>query len=32
MVPGAAEAYVLNATVVPTETLGFLTLWENGEA
>lgn len=27
-----AEAYVFNATVVPADTLGFLTLWPNGEA
>lgn len=26
-VPGAAQAYVLNATVVPSEPLDFLTLW-----
>ena len=30
-VPGAAQAYVLNATVVPTGALGYLTLWPDGE-
>jgi MBG domain (YGX type) len=29
--PNAAQAYVLNATVVPETTLGFLTLWPQGE-
>ncbi len=29
--PSTAEAYVLNATVVPAPTLGFLTLWPNGQ-
>jgi subtilase family serine protease len=29
--PSTAEAYVLNATVVPPSTLGFLSLWPNGE-
>jgi len=29
--PSAAKAYVLNATVVPTGSLGYLTLWPNGE-
>jgi lysophospholipase L1-like esterase len=29
-VPGAAKAYVMNATVVPTEPLGYLTLWPDG--
>ncbi len=29
-VPGAAQAYVLNATVVPTNGLGYLTLWADG--
>jgi hypothetical protein len=28
-VPTAAQAYVLNATVVPTSSLGFLSLWQN---
>jgi hypothetical protein len=28
--PTAAQAYVLSATVVPTSSLGFLTLWQNG--
>ena len=27
MVPAAAQAYVLNATVVPDGALGYLTLW-----
>ncbi len=27
----SAEAYVLNATVVPQPTLGFLTLWADGQ-
>jgi hypothetical protein len=27
----SAEAYVLNATVVPQPTLGFLTLWPDGQ-
>lgn len=30
-VPSVAQAYVLNATVVPTRTLGYLTLWPHGE-
>src|ERR1039457_986467 len=30
-VPGTAQAYVLNATVVPTGGLGYLTLWPDGE-
>jgi hypothetical protein len=29
-VPSAAQAYVLNATVVPTGDLGYLTLWPDG--
>jgi hypothetical protein len=29
-VPSAAQAYVLNATVVPTGNLGYLTLWPDG--
>ena len=29
-VPSAAQAYVLNATVVPSGSLGFLTLWPDG--
>ena len=29
-VPAAAQAYVLNATVVPSVPLGFLSLWPNG--
>ncbi len=29
--PAAAQAYVLNATVVPPGPMGFLTLWANGE-
>jgi YVTN family beta-propeller protein len=28
--PAAAQAYVFNATVVPTGALGFLTLWPDG--
>jgi uncharacterized repeat protein (TIGR01451 family) len=30
--PAAAQAYVLNATVVPPGPLGFLTLWPQGAA
>ena len=30
--PGSAAAYSLNATVVPTATLGYLTLWPSGSA
>jgi hypothetical protein len=30
--PAAARAYVLNATVVPATSLGFLSLWADGEA
>jgi hypothetical protein len=29
--PPTAEAYVLNATVVPQGSLGFLALWEDGQ-
>jgi len=29
-VPGGAQAYVLNSTVVPPAALGFLTLWPQG--
>jgi hypothetical protein len=29
--PTTSEAYVLNATVVPRPTLGFLTLWPDGQ-
>lgn len=29
-IPSAAQAYVLNATVVPQTKLGFLTLWPDG--
>jgi YVTN family beta-propeller protein len=29
--PSTAQAYVLNATVVPQPTLGFLTLWPDGQ-
>ncbi len=29
--PSTARAYVFNATVVPTGSLGFLTLWPDGE-
>jgi hypothetical protein len=28
----SAQAYILNATVVPNSSLGFLSLWENGVA
>lgn len=28
--PASAQSYVLNATVVPSSTLGFLTLWPQG--
>jgi hypothetical protein len=31
-IPSTARAYVLNAAVVPTNTLGFLTLWPTGSA
>ncbi len=27
--PGTAQAYALNATIVPTGTLGYLTVWAN---
>jgi hypothetical protein len=30
--PFAAQAYVVNATVVPAGALNYLTLWPNGEA
>jgi hypothetical protein len=30
-VPNTAQAYVFNATVVPSPTLGYLTLWPNSE-
>ncbi len=30
--PSTAQAYVLNATVVPSGSLDYLTLWPNGEA
>ena len=30
-VPGAAQAYVVNATVLPQRTLGYLTLWGTGQ-
>jgi hypothetical protein len=29
--PSTAQAYVLNATVVPQPTLGYLTLWPDGQ-
>jgi hypothetical protein len=29
-IPSTARAFALNATVVPTTTLGFLTLWQTG--
>ena len=28
--PATAQAYVFNATVVPTGALGYLTLWPDG--
>src|SRR5207249_197882 len=28
--PASAQAYVLNATVIPSTTLGYLTLWPDG--
>ena len=31
-VPETAEAYALNVTVVPSETLGFLTIWPAGQS
>jgi len=31
-VPPAAEAYVFNATVVPSGPLGFITMWPTGQA
>ena len=31
-IPKDAGAYVLNLTVKPTATLGFLTIWPNGSA
>ncbi|MBZ5521076.1 MAG: DUF11 domain-containing protein [Acidobacteriia bacterium] len=31
-VPPSAQAFVLNATVVPSSSLGFLTLWPQGAA
>ena len=31
-VPSDAQAAVLNATVVPSDTLGFLTLWQAGQS
>jgi hypothetical protein len=30
--PAAAQAYVLNATVVPSGVLGFLALWPDGQS
>ena len=30
--PSTAQAYVLNATVVPPGSLGYLTLWPDGGA
>ncbi len=30
--PATAQAYVLNATVVPSGSLNYLTLWANGAA
>ena len=31
-VPTAAQAYVFNATVVPIGSLGYLTLWPDGQS
>jgi hypothetical protein len=31
-VPSAAKAFVLNATVIPTGILGYLSLWPQGQA
>ncbi len=31
-VPSSAQAYVFNATVVPSPTLSYLTLWPDGES
>ena len=31
-VPAAAKAYVMNATVVPAGSLGYLSLWPDGQA
>lgn len=31
-IPASAEAFVFNATAIPSGTLGFLGLWPNGEA
>jgi hypothetical protein len=30
-IPAAAQAYVLNATVIPPGSLGYLTLWAQGQ-
>jgi len=30
-IPAAAQAYVFNATVVPASSLGFLSLWPDGQ-
>ncbi len=30
-IPGSAQAYVFNATALPAPTLGYLTLWPDGE-
>ena len=30
--PSAATGYVFNATVVPNQRLGYLTLWPDGES
>ncbi len=30
-IPGTAQAYVFNATVVPQGALGYLTLWPDGD-
>jgi hypothetical protein len=32
LVPASAQAYVLNATVVPQGGLGYLTLWPDGQS
>ncbi len=31
-IPSVAKAFVLNATVIPTATLGYLSLWPQGQA
>lgn len=31
-IPASAQGYVLNATVIPQSTLGYITMWPNGTA